>query len=104
MTDGNGGKDCLMCGIALKDSGRILQLPVNPRGLMWWPFRVCECQSGGYSQSQLVRNLLDWACESQDKSAKNKEFIGANYNEAARICTKPGINHESTRCGMVFTN
>jgi hypothetical protein len=58
----------------------------------------------GYSQSQLIRNLLDLACESQDKSARNKEFIGPNYNEAARTSTKPGINHESTRYGMVFTN
>jgi hypothetical protein len=35
-----------MCGIAPRNNGRILRLPVSPRELRWWPFRVCECQSG----------------------------------------------------------
>jgi len=31
MTDGNGGKDYLMCGIAPRNNDRIVQLPVSPR-------------------------------------------------------------------------
>jgi len=32
MTDDNGGRGYLMCGIAPKDNDRIVQLPVSPRG------------------------------------------------------------------------
>src|SRR5208337_2500889 len=36
--------------------------------------QVLRVPERGYSQSQLVRNLLDWACECQDKSANHKVF------------------------------
>src|SRR5664279_4183904 len=34
--------------------------------------QVLRVPERGYSQSQLVRNLLDWACESQDKSTRKQ--------------------------------
>src|SRR5208283_4440273 len=52
-------------------------------------------ERGGYSQSQLLRNLLDWACGSQDKSARSKYIYGNEPWLSGRDRQEMGKKHES---------
>ena len=90
MTDGNGGKDCLMCGIAPRNNGRIVRLPVSPRELVWWPFRFCECQSRGTLKANYSVACWISAVDVKTKVRQNKALIEMNYKQAFKIRRKMG--------------
>src|SRR3979411_188135 len=74
-----------MCGIAPRDNGRIVQLPVSPRGLVWWPFRFCECQSGGLLSKPTTGESAGWNLwKSRQKYEKRRRLSKAGYCYAAK--------------------
>jgi hypothetical protein len=104
MTDGNGGKDYLMCGIAPGDNDHIVRLPESRRELVWWPSGFASARAGATLKAN--ESIICWMEPVEVKTkmrATTKRLlehaIFGNENQQ-----KIGQNHESTRFRVVFTN
>jgi hypothetical protein len=66
--------------------------------------QVLRVPEQGYSQSQLQRSLLDQCCACQDKSATKQSAYRNELQAVIQNQKKNGVNNESTRLRIVFTN
>jgi hypothetical protein len=104
MTDGNGGKDYLMCGIAPGDNDHIERLPVSPRELVWWPSGFASARAGATLKANY--SVICWMepveVKTKMRGTTNRGLEPATFGHENQ--QKIGQNHESTRFRLVFTN